>query len=162
VRADTPNEVDIRELERNDLVGMARCIALDGDSFPYPSLPLGLPAGLQTLVAQAGNRVVGFLTSTASGSTRYMHGVAVAADARRRGIGRALVRACVASAGRSGLRSVILHVGVANRPAVALYDAEGFEVRRVLRNFYRPGLYASRDAYELALYLRSVHPPATT
>jgi ribosomal protein S18 acetylase RimI-like enzyme len=146
-------EVEIRELESHDLVGLAQCITLDVDSFPHPSLPLGRPAGSQTLVAAAGDprRVVGFVTSTARSGTRYVGGLAVAPQARRRGIGRALVRACVARARRAGIRWIVLHVAVSNRPAVALYDEEGFDVRRVLRGFYRPGLYASRDAYELAL-----------
>jgi ribosomal protein S18 acetylase RimI-like enzyme len=110
---------------------------------------------LQTFVATAGapSGVEGFLTSTARSATRYIHGLAVVDGARRRGIGRMLLRACIAGARAAGLRSVVLHVGVANRPAVLLYDAEGFEVNRVLRGFYRPGLYASRDAYELVLPL---------
>jgi hypothetical protein len=93
---------------------------------------------LQTLVATAGapSCVVGFLTNTAKSATRYIHGLAVVPDARRRGVGRMLLQACVAGARTMGLRSVVLHVGVANRPAVSLYDAEGFEVRRVLRGFF--------------------------
>ncbi len=162
VTARDARDVEVRELERHDLVGLAQCITLDVEAFPHPSIPPGLPAGSQTLVATADAHgpVVGFLTSTARAGVRYVHGLAVAPVARRRGVARALVRDCVARARAAGLREVVLHVGAGNRPAVALYDAEGFEVHRVLRDFYRPGLYPSRHAYELVLPLGRRKPPA--
>jgi ribosomal protein S18 acetylase RimI-like enzyme len=148
-------DVEVRLLEPHDLVGLARCMALDADTFPHPSLVVGQPARRATLVAWAGNprRVVGFLASSGTSGSVYIQGLAVASNARRRGVGRALVHACIARARAQRVAWVSLHVGVDNRPAVSLYDAEGFAVRGLVRGFYRPGVYKSPDAYEMALSL---------
>jgi ribosomal protein S18 acetylase RimI-like enzyme len=155
-------DVEVRALEPHDLIGMAQSMAIDGEVFPHPSIVVGQPggpgirhAGRPLLVAWAGNprRVVGFLASARSSGGAYVQGVAVASASRRRGVARALVRACIAQARAQRLRSLSLHVGVVNRAAVALYDAEGFEVSRVVRGFYRPGVYSVPDAYEMVLPL---------
>jgi ribosomal protein S18 acetylase RimI-like enzyme len=142
----------VRLLSPGELVALAQCIVLDADAFPYASLPFGLE-GTRTWVARtsgdAAGPAVGFVGGRIRAAAFYVHGLAVAGAVRRRGVGRALVRACVASAAEEPWVRVALHVGVANRAAVALYQSEGFEVRRLVRDFYRPGVYLERDAYEM-------------
>jgi ribosomal protein S18 acetylase RimI-like enzyme len=149
-------DVQVRPLEPHDLVGMAQSMAIDAEAFPHPSIVIGQPTRRPTLVAWAGSpkHVVGFLASARSSVGAYVQGVAVASGARRRGVARALVRACIAQATAQGLCSLSLHVGIVNRAAFALYDAEGFLVGRVVRGFYRPGVYAVPDAYLMVLQLR--------
>ena len=54
-------------------------------------------------------------------------GLMVAAAQRRRGIGRALLEQAVAWARASGVTKLELHVFPWNEPAIALYEAFGFE-----------------------------------
>jgi ribosomal protein S18 acetylase RimI-like enzyme len=151
--------LEVQRLAATDLVAMAQCMAIDAEVFPYASIPFGLPAGLRTWVARGEDadrvsRVIGFLAGTFRSTSFYIQGLAVGVAARRSGVGRALLHAAVAEARARGIGSVYLHVGVTNRPAVLLYDSEGFEVRGTVRDFYRPGVYPVRDAYEMVLRVR--------
>jgi len=67
-------------------------------------------------------------------------GLMVAADARRQGVGRALLEAAVEWARGAGIRKLELHVFPWNEAAIALYDAFGFE-----REGYRKGHYRRAD-----------------
>ena len=70
-------------------------------------------------------------------------GLMVAKDARRQGIGRALLDAAVAWARGAGVRKLELHVFPWNVPAIALYESFGF-----VREGYRKGHY-QRDGDEV-------------
>jgi RimJ/RimL family protein N-acetyltransferase len=63
-------------------------------------------------------------------------GLMVSADARRQGIGRALLAAAVDWARSSGVAKIELHVFPWNEPAIRLYERFGFE-----REGYRKGQY---------------------
>jgi len=63
-------------------------------------------------------------------------GLMVAKEARRRGVGRALLEAAVEWARASGIRKLELHVFPWNEPAIALYEQFGFE-----REGYRKAHY---------------------
>ena len=63
-------------------------------------------------------------------------GLMVAKDARRRGVGRALLAAAVDWARASGVRKLELHVFPWNEPAIQLYERFGFE-----REGYRKAHY---------------------
>lgn len=58
----------------------------------------------------------------------FVNTLAVEAGARRRGIGRGLLRAGMAAARERGLPRLSLQVWADNRPAIRLYEAEGFVV----------------------------------
>lgn len=60
----------------------------------------------------------------------YLDELAVAPWARRRGVGRALLEACVREGRRAGRRRLTLWVTTDNAPARALYAAAGFEETR--------------------------------
>ena len=67
-------------------------------------------------------------------------GLMVAADHRRRGIGRALLEQAVTWARASGVRKLELHVFPWNEPAVRLYESFGFVREGVRRgHFLRDG-----------------------
>ncbi|MFI6355371.1 GNAT family N-acetyltransferase [Streptomyces sp. NPDC050743] len=89
------------------------------------------------LVAEADGRVVGYVrigrpTSLASNThVLQIQGLAVAEEARGRGLGRALIRAAVAEARGRGARRLSLRVLGHNAPARALYESEGFAVEGV-------------------------------
>ncbi|MBQ3275716.1 MAG: GNAT family N-acetyltransferase, partial [Oscillospiraceae bacterium] len=62
--------------------------------------------------------------------------LAVAEDARRRGVGRALTEAMLESARDRGLRFLTLEVRESNAPARALYEKTGFRPAGVRKNYY--------------------------
>jgi ribosomal-protein-alanine N-acetyltransferase len=62
--------------------------------------------------------------------------VAVAASARKRGIGKALIRELVEKAARRGVSRIVLEVRVGNRPAIALYEQMGFRRIGTRKGFY--------------------------
>ncbi|MEV0169580.1 N-acetyltransferase [Streptomyces sp. NPDC050803] len=100
------------------------------------------------LVAELDRRVVGYIrlgfpTPLASNAhVRQIQGLAVADEARGRGVGRALVRGAVEEARRRGARRITLRVLGHNTPARKLYEAEGFVVEGVLpEEFLLDGAY---------------------
>ncbi|MER6027817.1 GNAT family N-acetyltransferase [Streptomyces sp. NPDC001851] len=100
------------------------------------------------LVAEAGGRLVGYVrlarpTPLASNAhVLQIQGLAVAEEARGRGLGRALIRAAVEEARTRGARRLSLRVLGHNAPARALYESEGFAVEGV-----QPGEFLLDGAY---------------
>jgi RimJ/RimL family protein N-acetyltransferase len=66
-------------------------------------------------------------------------GLMVALDARRQGVGTALLRAAVDWARGAGIRKLELHVFPWNEAAIALYEAFGFEREGFRKGHYRRG-----------------------
>jgi RimJ/RimL family protein N-acetyltransferase len=66
-------------------------------------------------------------------------GLMVALDARRQGVGSALLRAAVDWAREAGIRKLELHVFPWNEAAIALYEAFGFEREGYRKRHYRRG-----------------------
>lgn len=64
-------------------------------------------------------------------------GLMVAKDARRAGVGRALLQAAVDWARGSGVRKLELHVFPWNEPAIRLYERFGFEREGLRKQHYR-------------------------
>jgi ribosomal protein S18 acetylase RimI-like enzyme len=140
-----------------DAVAITRCILIDADAFPYASVEFGLgSSSSRLLVAREydGGPIVGFVAGRVRRGCLHIEGLAVERTWRRRGIGRALVRAAVARARAEGLAAVTLHVGTRNAAAIALYRAEGFETIQCLRGFYSARAFGSdRDAYQMSARL---------
>jgi len=79
------------------------------------------------LVARDGaGQVLGVAIAIVDGPLAGIYDVAVAPVARRRGLGRLLVRACLARAWELGARTAWLQVTAENAPARALYAGLGF------------------------------------
>jgi putative acetyltransferase len=66
-------------------------------------------------------------------------GLMVALDARRQGVGTALLRAAVEWARQAGVRKLELHVFPWNEAAIGLYEAFGFEREGFRKRHYRRG-----------------------
>ncbi|MFF4831322.1 GNAT family N-acetyltransferase [Streptomyces sp. NPDC001315] len=86
---------------------------------------------------------LGFPTLLASNAhVRQIRGLAVAAEARGKGVGRALLRAAVEEARHQGARRISLRVLGHNTAARALYASEGFVVEGVQpEEFFLDGEY---------------------
>ena len=69
--------------------------------------------------------------------TSRISGLMVADDARRQGVGRALLEAAVEWARGAGVRKLELHVFPWNEPAMRLYEKFGFEREGYRKAHYR-------------------------
>ena len=77
-------------------------------------------------------------------------GLMVAMDARRQGVGRALLEAAIAWARSAGVRKLELHVFPWNEAAIALYEGFGFEREGYRKEHYRRGDGGYVDAILMA------------
>jgi len=67
----------------------------------------------------------------------WVNNMAVRRDHQRRGLGRALLEELLAIGRRHGAKHTLLEVAADNTPAQALYDAYGFEVIGLRKNYYQ-------------------------
>lgn len=78
------------------------------------------------LVAEEGDRLLGYAGMMHVLDEGSVSNVAVAPDCRRQGVGSALIEALLARARELGLSFVNLEVRESNAPAIALYERFGF------------------------------------
>jgi RimJ/RimL family protein N-acetyltransferase len=94
-------------------------------------------------VAEEGDAIVARLSLGRDPHPASRHvadlGLMVAAEARRRGIGRALLERAVAWARESDVRKLELHVFPWNDAAIALYQGFGFRREGLRKGHYRRG-----------------------
>ncbi len=79
-------------------------------------------------VARVGRRLAGFALSGAAADTGYLQRLAVTPEHRRAGLARGLVLDALSWMRDRGLHQVLVNTGVANEPALRLYDTLGFTV----------------------------------
>ncbi len=75
--------------------------------------------------------------------------IGVARDARRRGLGAALMRHAFDFLRRKGVRDVRLHVDIDNEGAIALYEHLGMRILFRVQRYYRTGA----DAWRMGIRL---------
>jgi [ribosomal protein S18]-alanine N-acetyltransferase len=147
--------IEVREISPGDLDGLVELAqgAREGPKWTRheyeqillsraPLLRLGLVAVDD--VALAGFAVASYVVGDDSAE---VEGLVVEAGHRRLGIGRALVKACMAWAGKAGATGMRLEVRASNAPAIGLYRSLGFVEAGI-----RPGYYSvpREDALLLA------------
>jgi putative acetyltransferase len=128
VRVETPLQDDV-----STLLALADGVAarLYPDAPRRPIAPEDLAApGTHLLVARIAGAAVGLcaVIERDDGAVELKR-VIVAAAARGRGVGAALVRGAEAQARRLGARMIVLEVGIRNEEARALYRRAGFTER---------------------------------
>lgn len=119
----------VREGAPADVAAAARVDAAGFGEFwrwDEPDL-LGLAADERFVVAEDGEgAVIGYTLATLDRGTVTLTRLAVAPEARRRGVGRTLIGECAQWAARSGAHTVSLCTQVANDASRGLYAASGF------------------------------------
>ena len=119
-----------------------------------------LAAGYSTRVAEREGRIVAYgVLMLAPGEAQILN-VSVVPDARRDGLGRALVYQFIDDARRLGAEQCFLEVRVSNNAAIALYESAGF-TRIARRSGYYPPMgpgVAREDALVMRLALAPVWP----
>jgi len=91
------------------------------------------------LVATEDGEVVGYAgLAVVDPEESWVQNIAVRRDAQRKGIGRALLEALLAEAGRRHVTKTLLEVAVDNAAAQQLYATYDFEPVGVRRGYYQP------------------------
>ncbi|MFG3338348.1 ribosomal protein S18-alanine N-acetyltransferase [Glycomyces sp. NPDC048151] len=96
-----------------------------------------LSAGNDYRAVFDGDRVLGYAGTATHGDEMWLNNIAVAAEARRRGVARMLMDDLLARARAHQVQSVYLEVAVDNVPAQRLYDGYGFYGIGVRKNYYQ-------------------------
>jgi [ribosomal protein S18]-alanine N-acetyltransferase len=94
-------------------------------------------------------RVAGYIVFWLMFDECQILNIAVDIPFRGLGHGKELVRKAVSLAVKQGLKRILLEVRVSNTPAIQLYQALGFGICQVRRQFYSDG----EDAYSMAIDL---------
>jgi ribosomal-protein-alanine N-acetyltransferase len=99
------------------------------------------------LVAWSGGEVVGtgVVVPRTDGESEILR-MSVAAEHRRRGIGRSLLADLVSVAQRAGARRIVLETTAAWSEAIALYTAFGFQFSHEAEGTFGPNAYFYLDA----------------
>lgn len=105
---------------------------------------LRLP-GAECLVAENSSVILGFVITVLDGHDGHIITLDVSPNARRRGIGTALIEAAHAGLASRGVREVSLETSTANEAGVAFWRRHGYQSRAILPNFYETG----EDAYSM-------------
>ena len=85
----------------------------------------------------AGRRLSGYIAARINADELHVNNIGVWPEARRRGVGGALLGTALELAARRGAREAVLEVRVSNLPALAMYERLGFEVVGERKNYYR-------------------------
>ncbi len=113
-------------------------------------------ASLRTMLAAPGayafHNPDGFVLARVAGGEAEILSLAVAPQARGKGLGRALLRTAIAKAEQMGADAMFLEVGSDNPAALALYAGLGFVNVGARKAYYR-ARNASGDALVLRLSL---------
>lgn len=96
------------------------------------------------LVAEEENRILGYIGMYLAVDEGEITNVAVALNARRRGVGQELLLQMKREAEQRAVGRLVLEVRVSNEGAIALYEKNGFSVAGVRKGFYE---CPKEDAY---------------
>ncbi len=139
-----PNSFSIRPFSAEDIPAAARLEreAFGENAWSERALTDELArsdAALFAALAEAasgGTEFIGYASMRAVLDEGYVGNVAVRAERRRRGVGRALTEALIRHARSREVRFLSLEVRVSNAPAIALYEGMGFRSMGIRRGFY--------------------------
>ena len=98
----------------------------------------------KTIAARIGGRLAAFSVVWTVADETHIINFAVHPEMRRRGVGKALVKRIFEEAVRDDAPRVTLEARVSNEPAIRLYEAMGFHIASIRRNYYQDN---GEDAY---------------
>ena len=139
----------LRPMRESDLEAV---LAIERRAYEFP-WTLGifrdcLLANYPAWVLAQGDHIVGYGLLSLAADEAHILNVCTAPEAQGQGHGRRLLRTLLQLARGRGAKRVFLEVRPSNGPAIALYDAEGFnEIGR------RPRYYPARNGREDALVM---------
>jgi ribosomal-protein-alanine N-acetyltransferase len=101
------------------------------------------------MVAEHGDRVVGFMIYELHKVKLHVLNFAVHPEYRRQGVGHQMVAKLVGKLSGHRRTRIVLHVRETNLPAQLFYRVEGFRASEVVRGFYED---TGEDAYLMQYY----------
>lgn len=140
----------------SDFDWLAACADLHASAFPHDSWGVESLTRILAMPGAFGLAVprqlppAGFALARVAGDDAELLTLAVAPGQRRRGTGRALVKATARHAARLGAHTLFLEVAATNRAARNLYAACGFSACGYRPDYYATGNGTARDAVVLA------------
>ncbi|WP_116301310.1 ribosomal protein S18-alanine N-acetyltransferase [Alkalilimnicola ehrlichii] len=116
-----------------------------------------LKVGYRCEVCVVDERIAGYVVWSLVAGEGHVLNLCVDPAYQGRGLGRVLLRHMVAQAERAGADVLFLEVRPSNKPALRLYDSEGFgEIDR--RKNYYPADQGREDAVVMARYIVGAGP----
>jgi len=133
-----PVQVHIRWMIRRDV---PEVLEIEGQSFEFPWFEEEFIRCLRQrncigMVAEHAERILGFMIYELHKTQLHIFNLAVASDARRRGIGRQMVAKLVAKLSQQRRARISLEVRETNLAAQLFFQVCGFCATNVMRNFY--------------------------
>lgn len=144
----TQVRVHIRWMIRRD---MPEVLAIENQSFPFPWCEEEFLRVLRQrncigMVAEHGERVVGFMIYELHKNKLHVLNFAVAADSRRMGVGHQMVQKLVGKLSNHRRTKISLHCRESSLAAQLFFRMEGFRASQVLREHFED---TGEDAYLL-------------
>ncbi|MEM9352989.1 MAG: ribosomal protein S18-alanine N-acetyltransferase [Planctomycetota bacterium] len=138
--------VHIRWMIRRD---MPEVLGIESESFEFPWFEEDFIRCLRQrncigMVAESGERVVGFMIYELHRTRLHILNFAVAADARRDGVGSQMVDKLIGKLSSERRTRISLEVRETNLPAQLFFKEVGFRATTVLRAYYED---SPEDAY---------------
>lgn len=130
-------------------------LAIEADSFEFPWLEGDFVRCLRQrncigMVAEDGNRVVGFMVYELLKTSIHLFNFVVAPEYRHRGVGRQMIEKLVTKLSPQRRNHIVLEVRETNLDAQLFFRANGFKAVSVLRDYYGD---TPDDAYVMAYRL---------
>jgi ribosomal-protein-alanine N-acetyltransferase len=146
--------MNIRSARDGDFADLARLHEISfAEAWDERALKGLIASGATASVAEQEGRIAGFILFRTASDEAEILTIAVAPDARRNGVGRALVNEAARAAAHAGATPLDLEVGANNAPARPLYAGLGFAKTGQRKGYYRTLGAAPEDALVLAAAL---------
>jgi len=110
------------------------------------------PGNGKARVAIPNAGILGFIVAEARGKVGHIITIDVIAEARRAGVGKALLQAAEERLLRSGVNTVALETPVNNASAIRFYKQQGYFVEKTVSGYYSNQMDALVMAKDLALF----------
>lgn len=131
--------LNIRQLRRKDLPTIMQ---MEADAFPLDAYTLRMmeesisddPESF--LVAEVDGVIVGYIMGYTRNGTAHISSMAVSKNWRSQGIGRAMLEHVLEYFEDMGSHEAVLEVRPNNEPAIYLYESTGFELHKIIPDYY--------------------------
>lgn len=146
--------MNIRRARDGDFADLAHLHRISfAEAWNEQALKNLVASGATASVAEREGRIAGFILFRTASDEAEILTIAVAPDARLKGVGQALVREAAHAAAQVGATRLFLEVGANNAAASALYARLGFAQAGHRKGYYRTPGDAPEDALILAVSL---------
>lgn len=145
-------EHNIRRMRDADIPAV---LLVEKDSYEFPwsagNFIDSIHAGYSAWVYEVGGEIIGHTVLMTVLDEAHLLNITIAPAWRRQGLGRVLLKHAMDTARSQQVRALFLEVRPSNRPAIELYEKNGFEAFAL-----RKGYYPAQAGREDALVMRIV------